>query len=127
MRDAFKQENLEQFVQEYDASATIVARPTQVLLRDDEGNNFIKASSLQFPHRVSGQDWLFEHRGGLSYFQHLESLSDSRFHMPEFVCILYNMFAQNQMVQRSYFQKNQESLNLLMILQQKVLMLLCIV
>ena len=64
--------------------ATVIARPTQTLLRDYHGDNLMKAFPLQFPYGVGWKDTNDEERGGLGYLKYLTSLSRTDFHTPAF-------------------------------------------
>ena len=85
------------------ADATMVARPTPTLLRDYEGDNFVKAFPLHFPYGIGGYDEDGERRTGTLFYKHMSTLSHPNFHRPQFCCILYNMWARSKMVSKAYF------------------------
>ena len=103
-RSEFFDSTLEQYTTRGSAvDATMIVRPTPTLLRDYEGDNFIKAFPLHFPYGIGGYDENGERRSGVLFYKHLSTLSNTHFHRPQFCCILYNMWARSKMVSKAYF------------------------
>jgi hypothetical protein len=96
-RRGFKEVTLDQMMTECDGrEAALVARPTQSILRDFQGNNLMLAFPLQFPFGIGAQKADGEYRGGPSYYRHLTYLSSISFQNAAFGAVIHNMAARQK-------------------------------
>ena len=84
------------------------------LIFDSDEDNFVNACLLQFPYGIGGLNENRKKGNGsftnsidiLEYTTHLSKLSESQFHHPIFVLLLYSMQVRQQILRTSRFQLN---------------------
>jgi hypothetical protein len=85
--------------------ATLVARPTNKIMQDCEGNNLVRAFLLQFPRGIRACNADKEERRRINCCQFLSSLSNPDNHRPDFVLVLHNVFEQRRMVENTFLRR----------------------
>ena len=82
--------------------ATLISRPTRNILRDYQGDNLLRAFPLQFHYGIGHEKRDGESHCGTGYMKALMYLSERNFHLPQFCCVMHNMFERQQLVSNSY-------------------------
>ena len=70
---------------------TLIARQSNTILKDYEGDNLIKSFPLLFPYGIGSTTMEGEERGGEKYYRYLSMLSSHHFQESAVCAVLYNI------------------------------------